>query len=72
MPAIFVPSRIHTRNFILFLFLSDLKNPDIHKKLTSVYKSHAPAPNTIKTVLTASSIKEGHTVRDGRPSSIVC
>uniref|UniRef100_A0A8R1E724 HTH_48 domain-containing protein n=1 Tax=Caenorhabditis japonica TaxID=281687 RepID=A0A8R1E724_CAEJA len=44
----FRPDRNHLRHVILFLFLSNLKVPEVHCRLVLVYKAKAPHENTIR------------------------
>ena len=48
MPGNFVPDRLHIRNVILFLFLSQSPMKDAERNMATVYKEHAPHYNTIR------------------------
>uniref|UniRef100_A0A8R1IHT2 HTH_48 domain-containing protein n=1 Tax=Caenorhabditis japonica TaxID=281687 RepID=A0A8R1IHT2_CAEJA len=44
----FRPDRNHLRHAILFLFLSNLKVPEVHRRLVQVHKAKVPLENTIR------------------------
>uniref|UniRef100_A0A8R1IU35 HTH_48 domain-containing protein n=1 Tax=Caenorhabditis japonica TaxID=281687 RepID=A0A8R1IU35_CAEJA len=44
----FRPNRNHLRHVILFLFLSNLKVPAVHRRLVQVYKAGTPHEITIR------------------------
>uniref|UniRef100_A0A8R1IGB7 HTH_48 domain-containing protein n=1 Tax=Caenorhabditis japonica TaxID=281687 RepID=A0A8R1IGB7_CAEJA len=44
----FRPDRKHLRHVILFLFLSNLKVPEVHRCLVQVYKTEAAHENSIR------------------------
>src|SRR6218665_1437918 len=73
MPNLFIPNPIHIRNVILFLFLSNVPNPEIEKRLTTVYPHHSTSHGTVHKWVTR--FKNGDfnledQPRSGRPSEL--